>query len=76
MLYQKRFLTSLMSMLDDGSTAQKVIDDLNNLRAELISSTNLAVHVTADFTALALNNTDFNGPWQRFDFSRGEKKYC
>lgn len=74
-MYQKKFLASLLSKLDDATTAQQIVAELNKLRDILISTTNLGVHVTADFTALNSKNTDLNSVWQRFGFGGAHKKY-
>lgn len=65
MFYQKKFLTSLLTSLNDKTASQKVIEDLNSLRAFLLSSSNLAVHITADWNQLNDLHIDVNSPWQK-----------
>lgn len=74
-MYQKSFLTSLLEGLKNDGESKKILADLNNLRAALLSNSNLAVHVTADLNKQKITKTDFNIDWQRFNFTRGVKKY-
>lgn len=61
-------------MLDDAAKAPHILENTNNLRNILLSPENLAVHVTADLAALSSeNNTNLNGPWQRFGFNSDPK---
>lgn len=74
-LNQKKFLTSLNGSLDDETAAKQILDDINRLRDQIISTQNLAVHITADFTKLSKSKVDFSAPWKRFKFGPGPKKY-
>lgn len=65
MLYQQKFLTSLIQSLDNEDSAQKVIADLNQLRSIITSPTNLALHVAADWRKMESLNVDLNFPWCR-----------
>lgn len=75
MVYQKKFLTSLIASLEDETTAKQILADVLRLRDTLISSSNLAFHVTADLTYLNKQKVDLNGPWKAFNFGPGPKTY-
>lgn len=64
MLYQQKFLTSILTKLDDATTAQSVIADLSQLRGIITSTKNLALHVAADWHKMGSLNIDLNAPWQ------------
>lgn len=64
MLYQQKFLTSILTKLNDTQTAQTVISDLNELRNIITSTKNLALHVAADWHKMRSLNIDLNAPWK------------
>lgn len=65
MLYQQKFLASVLTKLGNEETAQSVISDLNQLRGIITSTNNLALHVAADWHKMGLLNNELNDPWQR-----------
>lgn len=65
MLYQQKFLTSILAKLGDTETAQSVIADLNQLRNIITSTKNLALHVAADWQKMGSLYTDLNTPWKQ-----------
>ncbi|XP_037046641.1 uncharacterized protein C05D11.1-like [Bradysia coprophila] len=72
-LIQKKFLTSLIASMDDETAAKQILDDIRILREQVISTANLAVHITADFTKLIKSKVDLNAPWKLFNFGPGSK---
>lgn len=77
MLRQHKYLTALLEQLDagvesaepdlDASTvsagAEKIIEQLNGLRAIITRPQNMAVHVAADWKRMAALDVDLTGPW-------------
>lgn len=63
MLYQQKFLASILTKLGDTATAENVIADLNKLRKIITSTKNLSLHVAADWHKMGLLNIDLNTPW-------------
>ncbi len=72
---QKEFLTSILDKLKWRLWSRRILFDLYYLRSLLVSTPNLAVHVTADLNELNKMKTDLNLVWQRFKGGRGPKKY-
>lgn len=64
MLYQQKFLTTILTKLNDPETAQNVVADLNQLRNIITSTKNLALHVAADWHKMSSLNIDLNTPWK------------
>lgn len=64
MLYQQKFLASVMTKLANAENAKKVIADLNQLRSIITSPKNLALHVAADWHKMGSLNIDLNAPWK------------
>lgn len=73
MLYQKKFLTSLIASLDDEETGMQIEANFSHLRDVLLTSSNMAVHVTANFAELSKLKVDLNGPWQQFSYVASPK---
>ncbi|KAJ6646667.1 hypothetical protein Bhyg_01880 [Pseudolycoriella hygida] len=63
-LFQQKFLSSVLTKLSDPATAASVIEDLNKLRSIITSNKNLALHVAADWQKMTSLNIDLNFPWK------------
>lgn len=64
MLQQHRFLTSVLEKLDTENGAADVINDLNNLRSEILSPNRLGIYVAGDWAKIkALEDIDLVQPW-------------
>lgn len=75
---QKEFLTSILDGLKSRNSTREMLIHLNRLRAILVSTSNIAVHVTADLTELQKMKIDLNVIWQRFKvpyYQNVAKKY-
>lgn len=64
MLYQQKFLNSILAKLGDPEAAKNVISDLNKVRDIITSTKNLSLHVAADWRIMGSLNIDLNSPWQ------------
>lgn len=64
MLYQQKFLASVLSKLADPKSAESVISDLNKLRETITSTKNIGLHIAADWHKMSSLNVDLNAPWQ------------
>lgn len=49
MIHQHRYLTSLIEQLEDPVSAQKIIDDLNLIRDEIVNTRKMSLYVAADW---------------------------
>lgn len=75
---QKEFLTSMLHKLKWKISSRRILVDLYHLRSILVTTPNIALHITADLNELNKMKTDLNLVWQRFKvpyFARGPKKY-
>ncbi|XP_037047629.1 uncharacterized protein C05D11.1-like [Bradysia coprophila] len=64
MLYQQKFLNSILTKLGDPEAAKSVLSDLNQVRNIITSTKNLSLHVAADWRKMSSLNIDLNSPWQ------------
>lgn len=62
-LYQQKFLNGLVEKLNNKTTANEVVADLNRLRNIITSPENMAIHVAANWKQMADIGIDLNAPW-------------
>lgn len=74
MLAQRNFLESIRAKLDDETTNKQIVADVHRLRDFLVTPSNMAAHVTANFIQLNKLKVDLNGPWQQSLNSTGGTK--
>lgn len=55
LIHQERFLNALIEDLNDTEKATKIIDDLNRLRSELVSTQRLGLYIAADWKKVLEN---------------------
>lgn len=65
MIYQYRFLNSLLEKLDDDKYMERVIKDLNKLRSELISTKRLSLYLAADWKKVSPTQENFYENWKK-----------
>lgn len=58
MIHQHRFLNALLEHLNDEKKAAKIINDLNRLRSELVSTQRLSLYIAADWKKLQEKDGD------------------
>lgn len=58
MIHQHRFLNSLLEHLNDDMKAAKIVDDLNRLRSEIVSTQRLSLYIAADWETVLEDGAD------------------
>ena len=66
LIHQHRFLNSLLEKLDNEEHAKTIINDLNRLRAELVTPNRLSLYVAANWEkTVKANTSDLIEPWSK-----------
>lgn len=63
MINQHRVLNSLLEKLDDDSYAERIIDNLNNLRKEITLKKRLSLYLAADWSKVSPTQEGFYENW-------------
>lgn len=65
MLYQQRFLNSLLERLDKPDEASKIIESLNTIRKEILAPKRFSLYIAADWSKIIKENpTEFYEKWR------------
>lgn len=66
MIHQQRFLTALLEKLDQPNEAQKIINDLNTIRKEILAPKRLSLYLAGDWNKIINENSnEFYENWKK-----------
>lgn len=58
MIHQHRFLTSLLEQLHNDKQAEKIVNDLNKIREEILTPNRLSLYIAGDWKKILAVNSD------------------
>uniref|UniRef100_A0A2M3Z1Z9 Putative zn2+-dependent endopeptidase insulinase superfamily protein n=1 Tax=Anopheles braziliensis TaxID=58242 RepID=A0A2M3Z1Z9_9DIPT len=71
LLKQSKFLTAILSEMEQSEFAADVIAKLNKVRAIITLPENISLHMAADWQAMEQLGIDLNEPWKQLQIATG-----